>query len=409
VQRDAFGQQPLHFSLREGHAAQSVWTLTPTGLAPAAVTAYLEGRLAAHASLFEGIGRVPPGHLLEGPQPRPWWRWPDRHAAAPEELLAALGAAVESFGPAAIALSGGLDSATLLGLAARRGLVASAFTVADDLDDGSELARARQSARHAGVPLIEVELPEADLPDLFPAAVLAAEEPIWNGRGVARLAFFRALRSAGVTLPVLSGVGADELLLGDLGGLRAGRRRQAREAALVHTLGLPGVAAEPLPIDLSRGAARRDAALRLLPESTLPPECRLSRDAGLVVALPFLADGPAALALGFPEDLLVRGELGKWPLREASAGLVAESLRLGAKVPRLVPPGGGSARARRRWLELLDAWLQPARLEPLAVAPDAVRAGLARLATEPDPGERAALDALLLRLAGLCVLDAACR
>jgi asparagine synthetase B (glutamine-hydrolysing) len=145
---------------------------------------------------------------------------------------------------------------------------------------------------------------------------------------------------------------------------------------------------------------------RVLPDSTLPPECRTSAAEGIQTRLPYLCPEPASVALAILATRCVRDGLGKWPLREAARGLVPEEVRSAPKVARLAPSGGGSERARRRWLELFAAWLDAPRLAAVpGVDPDRARAFLDRHASERDAEARGPGDAVLLRLVSLAILS----
>jgi asparagine synthetase B (glutamine-hydrolysing) len=153
-------------------------------------------------------------------------------------------------------------------------------------------------------------------------------------------------------------------------------------------------------------ALRRVFVDTLLPDSTLPPECRTSAAEGIEARLPYLDETFAEVALDFPPSVCVRDGAGKWPLREAARGLVPEDVRTAPKTARLAPSGGIGERARARWLDLYATWLRPERLDPLECVVSArARALLERFAGRPpsDPA-RAVEDAILSRLVSLAIL-----
>lgn len=424
--------RPLYFAETPAGVvwSQSVWDLlerpgVTRALEPSAVAAFLCGVLASEVSLFRGIRRVPPGHALSvedgRPQLRRHWMAPEPASAAvvnltPDqagaELLRRLRASVGRRGlPSACALSGGLDSGVLLALMAEVAPRPLAVTQADDFADDDELAGARRVAEHCGAELEVLAIREEDLPDHLEATVLACEEPIWNGRAVARHLFFRAARQAGVTA-LLSGVGADETLWGNPSALLDLPLRAEAERALAETVLTPEARCS-LPAERSRAEriseevlarSRQIVLAHVLPDSTLPPECRTSSAEGIAVHLPYLSDAVVEWALGLPVSWQISGATGKGLLRQAVQGLVPDQIRRAPKQPRLAPSGGRSTRARARWLDLYAAWLTEAGLASLEVIdPGRVHRLLDqhRMVRASDDAGR---DALLMRLVSVAIL-----
>lgn len=409
---DLFGRRPIYVDPASGATSRSALSLSPAGLDPAVAVPVLAGALDPGRSLFLGLRRLPPGrHPERAPQAGPQ----DDEGAA-DELFTALESALLGRappGPLDVALSGGLDSSVLTALLSRAGRAGRAFTLLADYDASDDVAEAAALCSSLGVEQVKVEVAEAELPDRFEDAVLAAEAPLWNGKAVASLLFFERCRAAGVSA-LASGCGADELLCGQPEAVAALDARAAVERRLAETILLPAARARldapPAPAaqaGLLESRARLIATV--LPESTLVPECRLSAAAGVDVRLPYLEPAFAELALALPGDQLVRDGFGKWLLRVAAERLLPRETCWRRKQPRLAPAGGGAPRARARWRALLDTWLAPDRLARLGL----VDAGAARALFErhacgrvPEP-EAAAADALLLRLASLCVLQAA--
>jgi asparagine synthase (glutamine-hydrolysing) len=288
------------------------------------------------------------------------------------------------------------------------GSPARAYTLAAGFSGDAELRSAHALAARWGASHTVVRVEEESLPDYVVETVLACETPIWNGLAAARHLFFRGVRKQGETA-LLSGVGADELLCGNPAAMQAwpeGRRAERELAESLLTEGARRTLTCPAgeATDLER--LRRCFIEIVLPDSTLPPECRNSVAAGVDVRLPYLDPAFAVVALRLPASACTRDGVGKWPLREAARGLVTEDVRSAPKTARLAPGGGGGERARRRWLDLYTAWLRPDRLAPLECV-DAVRAAalLERFASSSaTDSKRAILDAVLLRLASLAIL-----
>ena len=313
------------------------------------------------------------------------------------DLLGALVDAVRRAGPCTCALSGGLDSALLLAIAAREGLADGAVTLVDAACDAAELGWARAVASASGVALREIAVDAAELPDAFEAAVLATGHLIWDPRGVAKHLLW--LRSG--ARRALSGVGADEVLMGQpaavgvVGGVPGFAAWGVEERTIGRALLVDG-APEPehLP-QVSDSPGARELLLRgVLPSATLPVEVASARSAGVDVRLPYLDPEFVAVALGLPARELIRGAFGKVPLRAAAAGLVPDALRWLPKTPRLSPPGDALV---GRWLDALAPHLAPERIERLGVVdPERVRALL------QGPGRMR----VLMKVASLSILAA---
>lgn len=182
-------------------------------------------------TIFEGIRRLPPGHLMlcQGRQVeiRPYWRLSpapasdmhrnnDRYTA---ELLELLEAAVERHMiadvPVGLFLSGGLDSASIAAFLARMGRRdAPTFSVGFDSDRAgyfNELEDARRVARDFGMVNHSLVV-RPNLPDLLPQVIRSLEEPI--GDPSAFLTYL-ICQTAGEHVKVaLTGIGGDELFGG---------------------------------------------------------------------------------------------------------------------------------------------------------------------------------------------------
>jgi len=116
--------------------------------------------------------------------------------------------------PVGCLLSGGLDSSSVLGLAATHSdKPVAAFTIAFDHSDYDESAGAREMVRHAGADLRIVAVSDQHLTDHFGAATWHGEMVQYNSHGTARYLLSRAVRAAGYK-SVLAGEGADELFFG---------------------------------------------------------------------------------------------------------------------------------------------------------------------------------------------------
>ena len=234
--RDRFGIKPMFYAQVGGvlYLASEVKALLAAGV-PAAwdeetVFQQLFACFDARRALFAGVRQVPPGHYLvaRGKTLRLERYWdvdyPRRGVGSewePEACIEHLGHLLKEAVrlrlradvPMGCLLSGGLDSSTVLGLAAEAAAAPRAFTVAFDHASYDEEATARRTAFHLGAGFEAVPVSEADCADHFAETVWHAEALQANAHGVARFLLSRSLRRAGYKA-VLAGEGADELFAG---------------------------------------------------------------------------------------------------------------------------------------------------------------------------------------------------
>ena len=236
--RDRFGIKPLFFAWHRGalYLASEVKALFAAGV-PARWSR--EGLFDAAVmgmpptgTLFDGVSQVPPGHyLLAGPSGmqlcRYWdFSYPEAESLTPvrsdadwaDELHATLDEAVRlrlrADVPVGCYLSGGLDSCSVIGLAARHlSTPIRAFTLA--FEDGAydEAPIAREMAARANAEFYPIPIRQADLAEHFADAAWNAEALFINAHGVAKYVLSRAVRDAGYKV-VLTGEGSDEILAG---------------------------------------------------------------------------------------------------------------------------------------------------------------------------------------------------
>ncbi len=316
-------------------------------LDPRAIRAWLMGD--SSQALIQGLRRVPPGasvwidrgevKVLSASQPQRVDTSGLSRRQLQTTLLDELGAAVDrAIGdrkPACL-LSGGLDSAGLLLLIEDR--KPRVWTLVSGPRD-RDLKNAVRLARDCGLDHQVVEAREDELPDAFEAAVKACEIPIFNGRSVASYLLYEVIGQAGDEV-VLSGIGADEVLMGEPARLLATEEealhaRHLRDQALVRKMLLPEWAIlqsmPTQPIDMEQ--VRNLLIQRVLP-AELSSECRSGQAHGVEVLMPYLDHTFASFALGIPADRLIEGPLGKMPLREAWAGTLPDEVRLRPKYSR---------------------------------------------------------------------------
>ena len=381
--RDRFGERPLHLMEKGGSlffASEPAALLALPGIEArvdlAAMREYLEGRyVSGERTLFAGIRRLGParfaiwefGRLRE----TRYWFPPDRDPCP--ETGEALEEPVDGFGRrlreavtdragesgSAILLSGGLDSAALLGLASRQGRVRT-YSLGFEGDRRSELPDAAALAQHFGATHHEVVVKPSELAPSLERLIGMSGAPLGRPSDLAmhRLAG-EAARSVKV---VLTGDGCDEILGGyrryvmeryQPGFCRSLARRSARWVDAL----LPRREGESAPEEAAPGnnpsalrCALYSAQVGELPAQLLERNDRAAAAAGLEARMPFLDHRLAEQVSALPDGYRVRGLSGKWILREAARRIVPE---------RLARRKGGFRVPLRDWLrnELRDTLL----------------------------------------------------
>jgi asparagine synthase (glutamine-hydrolysing) len=249
--RDRLGIKPLYLH-RDGErllfASEAKALLAYPGFDPRADAAALEDYLAfgmvpGARSVFEGVEKLPPAHLLVaghgrlGPAPRRYWRLapePDEAPAAgrwEEAVRAKLDEAVRlhlvADVPVGLFLSGGVDSGAVLAAAARSTTDLRTFSIGFNEESFSELPHARRVAARFGARHTE-EVVTADAASLLDELARYYDEPFADPSALPTFLLSRlASRSVKV---VLSGDGGDEAFGGyeryahDLGEAAVRRR-----------------------------------------------------------------------------------------------------------------------------------------------------------------------------------------
>jgi asparagine synthase (glutamine-hydrolysing) len=236
--RDRLGLKPLYWT-RVGDRlifASEIKSILESGLVPAraneaAVPELLGVRsLAGSETMFEGIFKLLPGHVLTFERGevrcRRYWDVPvGRDIAAPERSRAddvrrfralleeSVRLRLMSDVPLGVFLSGGIDSSAIAALMAR--MIAhplQTFSVAFKARAFNELDYARQVARAIGAEGHEVVIDDRDFFGALPRLVWHEDEPIAHPSSVP-LYFVSRLAREHVTV-VLTGEGSDELLAG---------------------------------------------------------------------------------------------------------------------------------------------------------------------------------------------------
>ena len=244
--RDRFGVRPLYVHINDD---ECIWgseikallahPRCPRELSRRAALHQLMQVMVPGETAFEGIQAVRPGQMLrirrEGgrlvARAETYWDldFPlagDHEAAddataarfvggTRDRLIDAVGVRLEADVPVGCYLSGGIDSCSILGLAApQQQSPITAFTIAFDDDRYDESRIARDMARTVGARQIILHVDAARLyGDSFTSVVRHAERTFYNTLSVAKWQMSRRVREEGFKV-VLTGEGSDELFGG---------------------------------------------------------------------------------------------------------------------------------------------------------------------------------------------------
>jgi asparagine synthase (glutamine-hydrolysing) len=234
--RDRIGVKPLylHRHARELRFASELRALltdpsVPRELDLHALDQHLTFRYTpAPRTLLAGVDKLTPSTVLCWHEGKVVTKRYGRSAAPPPTKLS-FAAAAEAFRgqlrgavhrqlmsdrPVGVMLSGGLDSAAVVALAAERSSHTRTFTVGfEGGGDADETALARQTARLFGTDHREQTIGDAEFLETLPRVIEMLEEPVATSSALGHLAVARLAREHGVPV-LLSGQGADELLGG---------------------------------------------------------------------------------------------------------------------------------------------------------------------------------------------------
>jgi asparagine synthase (glutamine-hydrolysing) len=292
---DHFGVKRLYYtsdqrSFAFANRASALPTLSGTGARVdlTVVYNYLNfGFVPAPASVFHGVSRLGPGHLLRAragqSRLEPYWdmRYPEGAVRRQEGAAAmyrlteeAVGRVLEDASPKEVGafLSGGTDSSTIVGLMGRlTEQSVNAFSIGFAEHAYDELDYARLAARHFDAAHhTTIVTPEAAFA-LLPRLVDAYDEPFGNNSAIGTFFCADLARELGVGL-LLAGDGGDEIFGGNE------RYRTDRIFGLYSDLphGLRRGLIEPVLLNLpDRGDSVLGRAQRYIRRANLPNPRRL--------------------------------------------------------------------------------------------------------------------------------------
>ncbi|MET0551478.1 MAG: asparagine synthase (glutamine-hydrolyzing) [Vicinamibacteria bacterium] len=236
--RDRFGIKPLYYAWHRGTLclASEIKGLLAMGV-PAvwdreSLFQYAFVSIDDDRTVFDGIHQVPPGHYLlatrTGHRLIRYWDFDYPEAAetsAPldeeywvqqvrEVLRDAVRVRLRADVPVGVYLSGGVDSSTILGMAAELSSAPlDAFTVSFCGDAFDEIPLASEMAAKVDARCHSVRVDEPMLADNFSDAIWHFETLLVNLNGVAKYLLSALVRANGYKV-VLTGEGADEVFAG---------------------------------------------------------------------------------------------------------------------------------------------------------------------------------------------------
>jgi asparagine synthase (glutamine-hydrolysing) len=355
--RDPFGIKPLYYTetATAFAFASEPGALIEAGLVAPEVVRPVRNELVqiqfttGRETIFAGINRVLPGETVVVRQGRIVER--HRREALPEGAPKALGeqdalarldeALMESVRlhqrsdvPFGMFLSGGIDSTAVLVMMARLAeRPVKAFTIGFEASDVvDERPRARAAAKAVGAEHVEMLFEEADFWRLLPEIVSAVDDPAADYAILPAWVLARTAHAAGLKV-ILTGEGGDELFAG-YGRYRSAMRpwwaggRTPRARGVLDGIGLlrdeiagwrDGISAAEIR---NRGRQRTDlqAAQAVDCADWLPNDLLTKLDRCLMAhsaegRTPYLDTTLAAFVFCLPDELKVRGGIGKWLLR----------------------------------------------------------------------------------------------
>lgn len=231
--RDRFGEKPLYYALTPGgdfvFASELKAVLASGLLQPVldvgSVAHFLQkSYVHPHRSIYANVSVLPPGHCLtyrDGKvRVEKYWSFPSLHAGitleeAGEELARLLRAAVARQLVADVPISGflssGLDSTTIMAIAAETKPDLTAFSF-DFEDAASEADIAERSAKRYGLNFQRLRIGEFDPVEILHRTISIYDEPFADSSSIPT--YLISKEASAHTKVALTGDGGDELLGG---------------------------------------------------------------------------------------------------------------------------------------------------------------------------------------------------
>lgn len=178
-------------------------------------------------TLFKNINSIKPGHYLIAKVGSltiaPYWEFKPKETShlnyklAANELYTLLEKSVlrrlTADTEVGCYLSGGIDSASILAIAAKHQPNIKAFTISFDDKNYDEAPYARLVAEYLNVDLSIIQVTQQNLADNYKKAVYYRESLIYQTSGIAKFLLSRHVKNQGIK-SVITGEGGDEVLVG---------------------------------------------------------------------------------------------------------------------------------------------------------------------------------------------------
>lgn len=239
LSRDRFGEKPLHYRQSKNGLtfASSVDAIEALDEVPATIDHQQIRRLLvngyksinkARRSFFSDVLQVPAAHqaIVRTPEvlhPEPYWRlsfeprqMTEQEAVegAREKVLQALGYRLRADVPVAFCLSGGIDSGTITGMAARQfGYDVHAFSILDDDPRYAEAVNVEKVVADIGCPITRIRPDESGFFERLDRLVADRSRPVTTLSAYMENYLAQEIARAGYKV-ALTGIGADELFTG---------------------------------------------------------------------------------------------------------------------------------------------------------------------------------------------------
>lgn len=231
--RDRFGQKPLYYAKKDGalYLSSELKTLVRVGAASTSIdrtvlldTLTLTYPAEPERTLCADVRRVPPGAWLladekDSTLERYWSFRPASTSNATlgdfeRELAESVRLHLHSDVPAALLLSGGLDSASLAVFGSRVNPNLTCISAGYQGDHTcDERHAAKGIAAHLGLPFVDVVLDESQAASDLQALSRVCDEPATDIAALAQWALYRKCHELGFRV-AQTGIGADEMLFG---------------------------------------------------------------------------------------------------------------------------------------------------------------------------------------------------
>lgn len=397
--RDRFGEKPLYYAFgNKGEllVASEIKALLASGMIEPELDLEALGHylvylyIHPHRSVYKNIFTLPPAHYLvwkDGElSVRPYWKLPEVDKSMSEEqavetfrelLERAVARQLVADVPVGILLSGGLDSSTIVALAAKRSskVLSFAFGFGDNIN---ELPYAQAVAEMHGTDHHVLTDEGTRISDLIWRMAEVYDEPFGDSSCIPTYLLSGLCREH--VKVVLSGDGGDELLVGydfwysqllNLGPAALEhhtRQKQYFTAKELASLGYPARPKIPGPAFSPTGSADdswRDDLTNYMPGDILVKTDRASMAHGLELRAPFLDADLAAFCASLPASFKIIPGQSKRILRLGFSHLWPEVVRSRGKQGFGAPVGSWLTRPDVEMLRqscLLDSSLRIWRL-----------------------------------------------